>query len=160
VANLTARVLRACIGRSRWRQLHGELENLHEIFNGLQVRHHGRHFTMFPVIWTVSKLVLLMKRSCLSPEDKPGAAEAVCLGCFEKPSFCRKNQQMMPRKKKKSWHVPELICQVAHTEVAGSQTAEREREFWGLGRPSKGVRVQLATSTNQAFRHRMCHFFR
>jgi hypothetical protein len=52
-----------------------ELENLHEIRNDLQMRHHSRQFSMFPMVCIVSKLVSLMKRSSLSPEDELEAAE-------------------------------------------------------------------------------------
>jgi hypothetical protein len=48
-----------------------------------------------------------------------------------------KNQLTMPRNKKKSQQIPELINQVSHREATGSQTAEKS-EFWGLGRASKG----------------------
>jgi hypothetical protein len=40
-------------------------------------KHNSRHFSMFPIVQTISKLVLLAKRSCQSPEGKLGAAEAV-----------------------------------------------------------------------------------
>jgi hypothetical protein len=45
-----------------------------------------------------------------------------------------------------------VIKQVDHREGTGSQTAEKS-EFWGLGRASKGARMQQTTGTNQAFWH-------
>jgi hypothetical protein len=56
----------------------------------------------------------------------------------------------MPRKKKKSWWIDEMINQVDHGEAAGSQAAEKS-ELCGLGGASKGVRMQSMTGTNQAF---------
>jgi hypothetical protein len=74
-----------------------------------------------------------------------------CFGRFEKPPFCRKNQQTAPRSKKKTWQIHEMINQVSHREATGSQTAEKS-EFCGLGRSSKGVRMQPTTGMNQVFR--------
>jgi hypothetical protein len=51
--------------------------------------------------------------------------------------FSLKNQLTMPRNKKKSQQIPELINQVSPREGAAPQTAEKS-EFWGLGRASKG----------------------
>jgi hypothetical protein len=51
--------------------------------------------------------------------------------------FSLKNQLTMPRGKKKSQQIPELINQVFSREGTGPQTAEKS-EFWGLGRASKG----------------------
>jgi hypothetical protein len=61
-----------------------------------------------------------------------------CFGRFEKPSFCRKNQQATPRSKKKTWWIHELINQVDRREAAGSQTAEKS-EFWGLEKILQGL---------------------
>jgi hypothetical protein len=40
-------------------------------------KYNSRDFSMFLMIWTIPKLVLLIKRSRPSPEEQLGAAEAV-----------------------------------------------------------------------------------
>jgi hypothetical protein len=64
--------------------------------------------------------------------------------------FSLKNQLTMPRNKKKSQWIPELINQVCHREALGHKQQRRVSSGALEGHP-KGVRVQQMAGANQAF---------